>query len=341
MRRRGGDVSSKPTVWAAVALWRTGGEVPMQAIRQHTVRDSIVLFLNERRFRNLAPSTVTKYEQMLKRVLEPVLGKLCSDVTTDELRELVHALWGLSPDTINGYIRSVKCWAYYCLDEDIEIGVNPKRIRKLKTPKRLPPHLTEEEMIALIATPDTRTPYGCRDHCLIMLLLDTGLRLSAALNIRLSDIGKDRIRVMDKGPKEREVGISPNMQSVLRNWVGVRMVYLGEAFPDEGDYLFPSRQRPRMGLRSFEEQLRVYAERAGIVTRVYPHMLRSTYATECVRDHMKMEDLRKTMGWESLAMAKVYVAAFDPAAQEASRKHSPIGRLERGSKGARFRRSAS
>ena len=237
----------------------------MQTTTQRTVRDSIVLFLNERRFRHLVPGTVTKYELMLKRVLDPVLGELCSDVTTDRARELVLALDGLSPDTIKGYIRSIKCWAYFCLDEKIGIGVEPKRIRPLKIPKRLPPHLTEEEMLALIAAPDTRSPYECRDHCLIMLLLDTGLRLSAALNIRLSDIDKDRIRVMDKGPKEREVGISPNMQSILRNWIGLRMVYLGEAFLAEGDYLFPSRQSPQMGLRAFEKQLRVYVKRAGIV----------------------------------------------------------------------------
>ncbi|MHB8995201.1 MAG: tyrosine-type recombinase/integrase [Armatimonadota bacterium] len=307
----------------------------MQATKQRIVRDSIVLFLNERRFRNLAPDTVTKYEQMLNRVLEPILDKSCLDVTTEEVRECVYALEGLSPHTTNGYIRSIKCWVNYCLEEEIEINVNPKRIKKLKTPKPLPPHLTEEEMVALLGIPDRRTPYGCRNHCLIALLLDTGLRITAALNIRLSDIRNDRILVMDKGRREREVGISGNMQPILANWVGVRHVYLGEAFPTDTEYLFPGRLSQQLTRRHAESLVSQYAVAAGIGRRVYPHMLRSTFATEATRSGIGMEHLRKTMGWTSLEMVKVYVEAFDSDAQAASRKHSPMGRLEMGKRRAR------
>jgi len=115
-----------------------------------TVADSLVLFLNERRSRNLTPDTITKYDQMLHRVLEPVLGRLCVDVTTEDVRGLINALQGLSPDTVNGYIRSLKCWANFCIEEHIATALEPKRLRPLRTPKRIPPHLTEEEMIGLL-----------------------------------------------------------------------------------------------------------------------------------------------------------------------------------------------
>lgn len=302
-----------------------------------TVEESIVLFLNHRRARNLSPESVEKYERTLRRVLSAVMDRDCGGVTTEEVEDLIHRLEGLRPETVNGYVASLKCWANYCLTHHIPIGVDPRRVTKLRTKKRLPPHLTEGEIIRLLVAPDRLSPYGCRDHCLMALLLDTGLRISAALSIRLDDIRSDRIRVDDKGPSEREVALSRKMQGILANWVGVRHVYLGEAFPAETDYLFPGRLTRQLTKRHAEDIVKNQASAAGLGRRVYPHLLRSTFATEAVRSGIGMEHLRRAMGWSGLEMARVYVGAFDTEAQEASRKHSPIGRLEVRRQGARLR----
>lgn len=115
----------------------------------------------------------------------------------------------------------------------------------------------------------------------------------------------------------------------------MRHVYLGEAFPTDTEYLFPGRLSQQLTRRHAESLVRQYAADAGIGRRVYPHMLRSTFATEVTRSGIGLEHLRKTMGWTSLEMVKVYVEAFDSDAQAASRKHSPMGRLEMGKRGAR------
>lgn len=312
----------------------------MEEWQHRTVADSIVLFLNHRRARNLSPDTVEKYERMLRRILSPMMGRNCASVTTEDVERRIYGLEGLRPETVNGYVASLKCWANYCRHHHIAIGVSPKGLKKVRTEKRLPPHLAENEIISLLAAPDRLSPYGCRDHCLMALLLDTGLRITAAVSIRLDDIRTDRIRVIDKGPMEREVAISQNMQQILANWIGVRQVYLGEAFPGDTDYLFPGRRRRRLSNRQAEDIVRRHASAAGIGKRVYPHMLRSTFATEAVRSGIGMEHLRKAMGWTTLAMAKAYVEAFDVDAQAEARRHSPIGRLEVRRNGARLRKDA-
>lgn len=300
-----------------------------------TVGESIILFLNHRQPRNLRPDTVDKYERMLRRILSPMVERNCASVTTEEVEGRIHRLEGLRPDTVNGYVATLKCWANYCLRHHILTGVDSKGLSKVKTEKRLPPHLTGNEIIRLLAAPDRLTPYGCRDHCLMALLLDTGLRITAALSIRLDDTGATG---SEWSTKARWRGRSQSLRTCSRSSPtgSGRQVYLGEAFPGDTHYLFPGRLTPQLTRRHAEALVAQHASNARITKRVYPHMLRSTFATEAVRSGIGMEHLRKAMGWTTLAMARAYVETFDVDAQEEAHRHSPIGRLEVRRSGARL-----
>lgn len=73
----------------------------MPTWQHRTVADSITLFRNHRRARNLSPDTVEKYERMLRRILSPGGDRNCASVTTAEVEARIQRLEGVSPATTN------------------------------------------------------------------------------------------------------------------------------------------------------------------------------------------------------------------------------------------------
>jgi site-specific recombinase XerD len=97
------------------------------------------------------------------------------------------------------------------------LAIPPKRFAR-----KLVPFLNRAEVDALLATPDQRTWSGRRDHALILLAVQTGLRLSELTGLRRHDLHLEtgaHVRVMGKGRKERCTPLSKNTRSVLMAWL--------------------------------------------------------------------------------------------------------------------------
>jgi len=91
-------------------------------------------------------------------------------------------------------------------------------------PKRLVPTLNEGELEALLSQPNTQTLLELRDHVFMLVLLDTGIRLSEALGLQVpdADIEGRTMKVLRKGDEERVAGFSPVLGRHLRRHMGRR-----------------------------------------------------------------------------------------------------------------------
>jgi integrase/recombinase XerD len=152
-----------------------------------------------------------------------------------------------------------------------------------------------------------------RDKVIVRLLADTGIRASELLGLRSGDLverGRDRfVRVVGpsqgggaKGDKGRLVPVQPHLYRRLQRLVRGR--------PDdaEGDWLFVAhRRRPggvheRLAISGLEQIVRGLGERVGLTKRVYPHLLRHSFATEMLNRGMDAITLSRILGHSSLVM---------------------------------------
>ncbi|GAI13169.1 unnamed protein product, partial [marine sediment metagenome] len=148
-----------------------------------------------------------------------------------------------------------------------------------KLDKRLPSFLTIEEINRLLETPDLSTPQGLRDRALMELLYASGIRVSELVSINLEQVNLDtnEIRVWGKGSKERVVLMGKPAARALTAYLNQgRPELLGEK---RSNALFLNRYGKRLIERRVQRILEKYTNIAGIGKRVYPHMLRHTFAT--------------------------------------------------------------
>jgi integrase/recombinase XerD len=121
--------------------------------------------------------------------------------------------------TVRGYVRAIKVFFSWCVYEDL-IESNPSaKLVQPKAPHYLIPTLSSEQIEAMLETCDLDTPVGFRNYVLLLVFLDTGMRLSELCNLRVSDVHDRYVKVLGKGRKEREIGIYPEVGKLLWKYI--------------------------------------------------------------------------------------------------------------------------
>ena len=141
-------------------------------------------------------------------------------------------------------------------------------------------YLDRDEIAALLAAPDTRTWLGRRDHALLALMIQTGVRVSELTGLRVGDVHLGtaaHIRVLGKGRKRRATTLTAETVKVLRAWIKER-----QGQPEEP--LFPTRQGRPLSRYTVGVIVAKHAAAAAAncpslnAKRVTPHTLRHTNA---------------------------------------------------------------
>lgn len=176
--------------------------------------------------------------------------------------------------------------------------------------KRIPEVLTEEEQRTLLAQPNRRYPTGERNHLMLRLMLNTGLRLSEAIHLRWRDLdlmtGKLHVK-QGKGAKDRILWIGEKDLGLLRKWRERQAKVVGKT----PEHVFTTLQGKPLSPRYVQAMVRRYAERAGIQKRVHPHTLRHTFATDLLRTVKNVRLVQKALGHANLSTTQVYTHIVD------------------------------
>jgi integrase/recombinase XerD len=199
------------------------------------------------------------------------------------------------------------------------IDVSPAEI--LRAPRRgrrrLPAFLNEEQVSALLAQPDRTRKSGIRNYTILILLLNTGLRLAELRSLKVNSIDTGErwvLQVVGKGDKSRRVPLNIAAQAALVAW----LPYAQKVNPSPNAWLFPGRGRktPLTG-RAIQIMLSRYAEKAGLSGHVTPHTLRHTFATMLQRNNVGLRTIQELLGHESVATTQIYTHVDDRARGEA------------------------
>jgi site-specific recombinase XerD len=187
--------------------------------------------------------------------------------------------------------------------------------------------LTEPEADALFAAPDRGTWAGRRDHAMLVLVAQTGLRISELIGLSRSDVSLGpgaHVRCMGKGRKERATPLTGLTVAVLRGW-------LTERCGDPNDPLFPARTGTRLSNDAIERRLAAHlaTARAGCPSlrakHVTMHTLRHTAAMRLLHAGADVAVIALWLGHEQIATTHIYLHADMNQKERAIARVTPPG----------------
>jgi len=245
-------------------------------------------FIQERRYlSNVTPATVLWYENSLKWIS-------AENPSQDDLRAAVMAMRqkGLSPSGCNSVIRAINAyvhWKYVGSDTKCSSSCKHPKLARLKASSVVLPTLNDAQVRLLIAW-KPKNKIQRRLHALVLFLLDTGCRISEALNVRVSDLDFENllVRLDGKGRKQRLVPISFELRKVL-----VRLCRDTERRPDL--LLFANRNETALMRRNVLRDVKQLCRSLGFAPpRRTLHAFRHTFAASYLRRGGSVFHLQKT-----------------------------------------------
>jgi len=207
------------------------------------------------------------------------------------------------------------------------LAASPKRERKV------PAHLSIDEMERLLEMPDVSDPLGCRDRAILELFYASGLRLSELVGLDLDDVNlrARMVRVMGKGAKERLVPFNSATEQSVRAWLAKRAVLLAEQGPGASDRrlrtgerglkagaqspkpraqsqdpLFLNFRGARLTGRSVQRLVGRYVSLCSTRFGISPHALRHSFATHLLQRGADLRAIQELLGHVQLSTTQRY-----------------------------------
>ncbi|QFY71363.1 recombinase XerD [Priestia megaterium] len=297
-----------------------------------TFKEAIDLFVKDCELRNLRPLTIQYYLNELNAFLNSLREQDIDttilkpyNVTEEHIKENVILYMrnykGLRVVTINTRLRAIRAF-YNFLHKQKHIPKNPMgNIKLLKDRKKVIPTFSKEQLNKLFRQPDLRTFTGVRDYTVMMLFLETGIRVNELVGLSLADIRWEdslvRIR-QAKSYRERLVPIQKEMRSQLKKYIAIRGYV-------ESDALFVTVDGTSLTKRGVQTRIERYGEKAKLKdVRCSCHTFRHTFAKLSVQQGANIFELQAILGHTSMEIVKTYVNLFGTDVRERHKEFSPL-----------------
>ncbi|SDF83214.1 Site-specific recombinase XerD [Mucilaginibacter pineti] len=177
--------------------------------------------------------------------------------------------------------------------------------------KRNVEFLSVQQMQALLKAPDRSTWIGRRDHAILVLTLQTGLRASELVSIQCRDLVLDvgaYVRCEGKGRKQRTTPLRHETIAVMKSWIRERR-------GNDQDPLFPTIRGDKMSRDALEHLVKRHIKTASITCpslvgkRVSPHVLRHSTAMDLLHHGIDQTVIALWLGHESVETTQAYIHA--------------------------------
>ena len=231
-------------------------------------------------------------------------------------------------DTINGYLRYIRVYLNWMVENDILDRSPMRRIKLLKQQRQPKDYLNDEEVKLLLRMFDRNEYQERRDMMVAMLMLDSGTRIGETLAITMDKIDLHEQTVFlpaenTKGKKDRTVFFSKKVARELRAWIRCKEETCDSL------YLFPVKSTGyKLKISNYEANFRRYMARTGIDKKVSPHTLRNNFAKRCLMSGMDIYTLSRILGHSSIKITeRNYLDITDEDLKLRYAGHSPMDNL--------------
>jgi integrase/recombinase XerC len=274
-------------------------------------------FLEHLRYeRNVSEHTLRNYTsdllQFLDHVAPPEVSGKRREVSIHEIDHLTIREWlaelhsaNKKKTSIARKLASLRTFFQFLVREGM-LEANPAKL--VSTPRierKLPSHLSIEDAIRFIETPDIATDLGKRDRAILEFLYATGIRVSELTKLDLKDIdftGKS-VRVTGKRRKQRIVPFNDLALQALLGWLSVRNNSLVNK--DE-KAVFLNYQGTRITTRSVGRMVDKYIAQCADIHDISPHSLRHSFATHLLDSGADLRHIQELLGHARLSTTQIY-----------------------------------
>ena len=273
-------------------------------------------FILDCKVRNLAPRTVRNYEKQLAYFLRFL--KETEDVETLEELKPIHIKKFIAmlqekknkPSYVNDLLKVVKVLCRYAYNEGYIDELPTKRVKNVKEPKVLIHTFSDDEIVRMIQYYDGADYLSVRNRVMLMMLFDTGLRISEIINMKPEQIRQGYFNVFGKGRKERVVPQDAIVSKWLMKYDRVRESYFEYRFAE--DYYFLSKNGRRLTTEAVNKFMKKAGQAVGVnpLVRVSPHTARHTFAHQELKNGLDLYSLSRLLGHESVSITQRYLEAI-------------------------------
>ena len=242
-----------------------------------------------------------------------------SKITIEDIHAFLAYLknnFNSKPATLARKASTIRIFFHYLCNKTKKIPTNPAQdLENPKMERRLPKYLNLEQSQELLRVSSMPLPnskknhdYSVRNHAIITLFLNCGLRLSELVGINLKDIdfSENKLNVIGKGNKERAIYLNKACVEALKSYIEVRP-HEGIQY-DSKDALFISEKKKRISNRMVQDIVKQEMKLAGIDSTKYStHKLRHTAATLMYKyGKVDIRALQELLGHESISTTEIY-----------------------------------
>lgn len=229
------------------------------------------------------------------------------------------------PRTINRKVSTLKSFFKYCLIKQW-LEVSPaKTIQVLKTKKRLPSYVEQDQMENLLRNdffPDDFD--GRMEYLVVVVLYQTGMRVSELVNLKDSqiDLSRSQIKVLGKGNKERVIPIGKGLSTIINNYLEERNSI---NIDDNQKLLLMNSKQKHPTARQLYSIVKKYLSLVTTADKKSPHVLRHSFATHLTSNGAELNAVKELLGHSSLAATQVYTHNSIDRLRDIHKKSHPKG----------------
>jgi site-specific recombinase XerD len=230
----------------------------------------------------------------------------------------------LSPATLNSYYRALKTFFNWLVMEGMLDKIPFNNIKPPRVPRMIPKPFSNQDITELLNLCTGNNFLALRNRALVLLFLDTGLRLNEMANIKIVDVNFEGevITVMGKGAKQRVVRMGKEAQKALLKYLLMRN--------DNLPCLWLTEEHRPLKKSGIQIAMRRLSWRAGITdAKPGPHTFRHSFATQSLRNGAGSFFVQALLGHSTLSTTKRYVSSLNSEdAVIAHRAFSPVDNLK-------------
>lgn len=281
-------------------------------------------FLEDQEYKGNSPGTVSYYRERLERFGRETGAEALSDFNEVSVRRWLMSKRGVSRNTVANYDRALRVFSNWLARQGY---VSHSPIAKLPKPRETPTQVTTFGYADLMKIMHTAKQGGTplRDQALITVLVDTGIRIGEACNLKLRDIiwTEGHLKVSGKtGP--RTVPFGRKCKAALKRYIDQERT----AASPHVTHVFLLTTGYPLGVERAKQQVTRIVRQAGITTgKAGPHQFRHLFAVEFIRAGGDAFTLQRILGHTTLDMTRKYVHLTNSDLRAAHRKFAPGDRL--------------